>query len=53
MKDSEKVAEVEAMLGRPMKETEKRLYNLFKKDTKYKFTKDGFGNLKFELIEEK
>lgn len=51
MKEADKVAQVEAILGRPMKETEKRIFNLFKKDTSYEFSKDGFGNLKVTLKE--
>lgn len=43
--------EVEVMLGRKLKKVELPLFEIYKNNSDYYFTKDSFGNLKVQLKE--
>lgn len=43
--------EVEKLLGRKLKKIELPLFNLYKDNSDYFFTKDNFGNLKVQIKE--
>lgn len=44
--------EIEVLLGRKLKKVEIPIFETYKDNSKYYFTKDTFGNLKVQIKEE-